>query len=358
MEPTIYYRGVTMSKRKVTTYLHFFTTRYTAEGAKDPQDAYSWYIETSDGSTMTMSDKRWLTKGEVIADAIEKLGEGFWEKKHIVISEDWLKILTYGIEFEDAEIHELEGNETTLVIEENTIAEPENYVTTTSELEVQLVQHAGDDQMICQAARVSTLGAASLETDESSGLINFLAKNRHGSPFEHGLMTFRITAPIFVWREFMRHRIGFSYNEQSGRYMEMDVNCYIPDRSRNLVQVGKAGAYTFEPGTDAQYELAIEQMALAYDQAWASYHAMLDGGIAKEVARVVLPVATYSTAYVTCNPRSLMSFLSLRTIHPDSMFPSFPQKEISEVADKMEDIFAELFPITHNAFVLGGRVSP
>lgn len=347
-----------MSKRKVTTYIHFYTTRYTPEGEKEPRDAYSWYLEKSDGSQMTMSDKRWLTKGEVIADAIEKLGEEFWEQKHIVISEDWLKILTYGVEFEDAEIHELEGNETTLVIEDNTIAEPENYVTTTSELEVQLVQHAGDDQMICQAARVSTLGAESLGTDESAGLINFLAKNRHGSPFEHGLMTFRVTAPIFVWREFMRHRIGFSYNEQSGRYMEMDVNCYIPDRSRKLVQVGKTGAYTFEPGSDDLYEFAIEQMVLAYDQCWASYHAMLDRGIAKELARVVLPVATYSTAYVTCNPRSLMSFLSLRTIDESSMFPSYPQEEIRRVADQMEEIFAEIFPTTHAAFHKNGRVSP
>ncbi|QGJ90413.1 thymidylate synthase [Gordonia phage Crocheter] len=343
-----------MSKQKVTTYLHFYTSRYTPEGGV-AQDAYSWYFEKSDGSEMSMSDKRWLTKGEVIADAIEKLGEEFWKDKHIVISEDWLKILTYGIEFEESEV---DTSETTLVIEPDSIAEPENYVTTTSELDVELVQHAGNDQMICQAARVSTLGAESLGTDESSGLINFLAKNRHGSPFEHGLMTFRVTAPIFVWREFMRHRIGFSYNEQSGRYMEMDVNCYIPDRTRNLVQVGKPGAYTFEPGSDELYEFAIEQMVLAYDQCWASYHAMLDRGIAKELARVVLPVATYSTAYVTCNPRSLMSFLSLRTIDETSMFPSYPQEEIRRVADKMEDIFASLFPTTHNAFCLGGRVAP
>src|SRR5574343_629605 len=93
----------------------------------------------------------------------------------------------------------------------------------TSYFYVALHQHMGDDQAICQAARVSTYGIDSYSTEESAGLINFLMKNRHGSPFEHGLMTFRITAPIFVWREFMRHRIGFSYNEQSGRYMELEA---------------------------------------------------------------------------------------------------------------------------------------
>lgn len=234
----------------------------------------------------------------------------------------------------------------------------DDLTSTQSDLIVDLVQNAGSDEMICQAARVSTLGAESLETEESKGLIGFLMKNRHGSPFEHGLMTFRITAPIFVWREFMRHRIGFSYNEQSGRYMELDPLAYIPPIERPMVQIGKAGAYEFVEGTADQYEIAISEMCKAYDQAWSSYHAMLDVGIAKEIARVVLPVATYSTAYVTCNPRSLMSFLSLRTKHPTAKFPSYPQWEIENVAVRMEAIFDKLYPITYTAFHENGRVSP
>ncbi|WKW86856.1 ThyX-like thymidylate synthase [Gordonia phage Conley] len=234
----------------------------------------------------------------------------------------------------------------------------DDLTSTQSDLIVDLVQNAGSDEMICQAARVSTLGAESLETEESKGLIGFLMKNRHGSPFEHGLMTFRITAPIFVWREFMRHRIGFSYNEQSGRYMELDPLAYIPPIERPMVQIGKAGAYEFVQGTADQYEIAIMEMCKSYDQAWSSYHAMLDVGIAKEIARVVLPVATYSTAYVTCNPRSLMSFLSLRTKHPSAKFPSYPQWEIENVAVRMESIFMDLYPTTYTAFQENGRVSP
>jgi flavin-dependent thymidylate synthase len=228
----------------------------------------------------------------------------------------------------------------------------------------------GGDDMICKAARVSTLGAESLETQESAGLINFLMKNRHGSPFEHGSMTFRISAPIFVWREFMRHRIGFSYNEESGRYKVLDPVFYVPARKfwnsdrnewipgRHLIQVGKPGHYEFEQGTDGQEVAVYNSLVESYSQAWRSYQHMLNMNIAKEVARMCLPVAIYSTAYVTCNPRSLMSFLSLRTKNDLSMFPSYPQWEIEEVARNMEELFADKFPITHGAFMTNGRVSP
>lgn len=223
---------------------------------------------------------------------------------------------------------------------------------------VDLVDHAGSDQLICKAARVSTLGADSINGEESRGLINFLMKNRHGSPFEHGMMMFRISAPIFVWREFMRHRIGFSYNEQSGRYMELAPKFYIPLRSRPLTQVGKPGAYEFVQGSDEQYDICTDTLVGAYELAWHNYQHQLKHGIAKEVARMCLPVAIYSTAYVTCNPRSMMSFLSLRTKHEDSMFPSYPQWEINQVANKLEELFKRMYPITWVQFHHNGRVAP
>lgn len=227
-----------------------------------------------------------------------------------------------------------------------------------SDFDVSLVQHMGDDEMICKAARVSTLGAASIESEESIGLISFLMNNRHGSPFEHASLTFRISQPIAMWREFMRHRVGVSYNEESGRYKELEPKFYIPPRYRGIVQVGKAGSYEMVDGDWAQRNNMVEDLAKSYRQAWDSYQSQLKAGIAKEVARFCLPVATYSTAYVTMNPRSLMHFLSLRTKHPDSTFPSFPQWEIDQVACMMESIFEELFPITHNAFNSAGRVCP
>lgn len=231
-------------------------------------------------------------------------------------------------------------------------------ITLLSGFDFDLIQEVGSDQIICQAARVSTKGADAFGTDESAGLMNFLMSGRHGSPFEHGLMSFRITAPIFVWREFMRHRIGFSYNEQSGRYMELLPVFYIPPTHRPLVQIGKAGAYQFVDGTDEQHETTIEELRIAYTWAWDSYRNMLNQGVAKEVARICLPVATYSSAYVTCNPRSMMSFLSLRTKEEGSKFPSYPQWEIEQVARKMEAVFKELYPLAYEAFNANGRVSP
>ncbi|MCD8561657.1 FAD-dependent thymidylate synthase, partial [Candidatus Saccharibacteria bacterium] len=93
-------------------------------------------------------------------------------------------------------------------------------------------------------------------------------------------------------------------------------------------------------------------------QAYAAYQRMLDAGVAREVARIVLPVNTYSSMYVTMNARSLMNFLSLRTKVEGSHFPSFPQREIEMCAEKMEDIWEELMPMTHAAFNASGRVSP
>ena len=228
-----------------------------------------------------------------------------------------------------------------------------------SDFDVELVEFAGSDELICKAARVSTLGADSIDSEESAGLINFLMKGRHGSPFEHAMLMFRITAPIFVWREFMRHRVGVSYNEQSGRYMELSGEFYIPDNTiRPLVQQGKPGAYTFVLGAKEQRDSAYLELTTAYGWAWHAYQNQLLNGVAKEVARMCLPVATYSTAYVTMNPRSLMHFLSLRTKHEDSAFPSYPQWEINQVADQMEAIFVDKFSTTAEAFTRNGRVCP
>lgn len=227
-----------------------------------------------------------------------------------------------------------------------------------STFDVSLVEAMGNDQLICRAARVSMLGTASSGTYETFGLINFLMKNRHGSPFEHGAFTFLISAPIFVWREFMRHRIGWSYNEQSGRYMELEGVFYSPPEDRPLIQQGKPGAYEFVTGAPQDNWATQEELQEAYRVAWHSYRTLLNRGIAKEVARMCLPVATYSSAYVTCNPRSLMSFLSLRTKHPDSKFPSFPQWEINQVANKLEEHFKKEFPLTWKAFHENGRVAP
>lgn len=227
---------------------------------------------------------------------------------------------------------------------------------------VELVKSSASDADVIWAARVSTSGETSLDEigkdpERSAGLINFLARERHGTPFEHTSMTFFVSAPIFVFREFMRHRIA-SYNEESGRYRELRPIFYIPARNRPLVQVGKPGAYTYVDGSDEQYALTVASMKSAYLAAYAEYKKMLDAGVAREVARAVLPVGLFSSMYVTMNARALMNFLSLRTSREGSHFPSYPQREIEMVAEKMEADFARLMPLTHAAFEKSGRVAP
>lgn len=231
-----------------------------------------------------------------------------------------------------------------------------------SDVTVELVKHSAADSDVVFAARVSTMGERSLadieaDASENAGLIKFLMRERHGSPFEHSVMTFYVQAPIFVWREHMRHRMT-SYNEESGRYRVLDPIFYTPGTDRNLVQVGKAGAYEFVPGTAEQYEVVQDAVRDAAITAYAQYRRMLDAGVAREVARGVLPVSTYSSAYVTMNARAMMNFLSLRRKAPESAYPSYPQREIEMVAEKYEQAWSALMPITHAAFVAGGRVAP
>lgn len=232
-----------------------------------------------------------------------------------------------------------------------------------SDMTVELVKHTATDTDVLWAARVSTAGEQSLEELDkdparSKGLINYLMRDRHGSPFEHNSMTFFISAPLFVFREFHRHRVGWSYNEESGRYRQLEPVFYIPDAARKLVQQGRPGKYEFVEGTPEQLELVGRSMADSYRRSYEAYQEMLAAGVAREVARATLPVGLYSSMYATCNARSLMHFLGLRTKHEQAKVPSFPQREIEMVAELMEEQWTKLMPLTHEAFNTNGRVAP
>ncbi|WP_326652994.1 MULTISPECIES: FAD-dependent thymidylate synthase [unclassified Streptomyces] len=232
-----------------------------------------------------------------------------------------------------------------------------------SDVTVELVKHTAGDSDVLWAARVSTAGEQSLEElqkdpERSKGLINYLMRDRHGSPFEHNSMTFFISAPIFVFREFMRHRVGWSYNEESGRYRELQPVFYVPGADRKLVQEGRPGKYVFVEGTADQQKIVTESMEDSYRRSYETYQEMLAAGVAREVARAVLPVGLFSSMYATCNARSLMHFLGLRTQHELATVPSFPQREIEMVGEKMEAHWAKLMPLTYAAFNANGRIAP
>jgi len=252
--------------------------------------------------------------------------------------------------------------EVSLAVRPDPAGVEETGVTFRSDVSVELVRSAARDADVVFAARVSTQGEQTLEhlddaAERSRGLINYLMRDRHGSPFEHNSMTFYVQAPIFVFREFMRHRIA-SYNEESGRYRELRPVFYVPGRERRLVQVGKPGAYDFVEGTPEQLALVERETKAQCAAAYAAYQRMLAADVAREVARIVLPLTIYSSMYVTMNARSLMNFLSLRTKRPHATNPSFPQREIEMCAEQMEQFWSELMPLTHAAFEANGRVAP
>ena len=205
------------------------------------------------------------------------------------------------------------------------------------------------DLAVVNGARVSFNQESQELTERDEGLIRFLIRERHGSPFEHGYFRFLVKAPLFVVREHHRHRAGHSYNEWSGRYSKMEPEFYVPDFVRT--QVGKPGAYTFEPVDDETREATRREIEENARRAFQAYERMLERGVAKEVARAVLPLSTYTKYYWSCNPRSLMHFCGLRN-HESAQY------EIRQYAAAAETFLAELMPLTHAAFVANGRVAP
>jgi thymidylate synthase (FAD) len=205
------------------------------------------------------------------------------------------------------------------------------------------------DLAVVNGARVSFNSESDEMTERDEGLIRFLMRERHGSPFEHGYFRFLVKAPIFVVREHHRHRSGHSYNEWSGRYSKLEAEFYVPQFVRR--QVGKPGSYTFEPVDDATREATRREIEAAAEQAFQTYERLLEQGIAKEVARTVLPLATYTKYYWSCNPRSLMHFCGLRN-HESAQY------EIRQYAAAAEDFLAQLMPVTHAAFLANERVAP
>lgn len=282
----------------------------------------------------------------------------------------------------------------------------------TSDVTVRNIQCMGGDHMVVAAARVSTSGEDAAQfipgafqnaadwqrekwnrqraertpslppnptslmvVEENRGLIRYLMRQRHGTPFEHSAMTFFVHAPICVWREWHRHRIGFSYNEESGRYKKLDPVFYVPPRDRPMIKVedwkpGRPKFLTLDDAyavdrellnnwtPDAFYAIIIQDMKDGYVEEYERYERQLSRNLDPGLARDNLPVGIYSSCWVTCNPRSLMAFLSLRTHEPEAKHPSYPLYEIEVAARAAEQALREGWPETHRAFCDFGRVAP
>jgi thymidylate synthase (FAD) len=207
-----------------------------------------------------------------------------------------------------------------------------------------------DDLSVVNAARVSFARHKEAMDATDEGLIRFLMRERHGTPFEHNSFRFHIRCPIFVAREWFRHRIG-SFNEFSMRYAKATDDFYVPAPEDVRTQVGKPGAYTFETVEPELAESTRETFEAVYRTAYAAYEELVEAGVAREVARCVLPVGAYTEFFWTVNARALMNFVSLRAAET-------AQREIRRYAEAVESFLAERMPVTYEAFVANDRTAP
>ena len=194
---------------------------------------------------------------------------------------------------------------------------------------VTLLDSSANDLDVVNAARVSFRTEHEEMQSGDDKLIGYLMKNRHGSPFEHTYFKFRVRLPIFVAREWIRHRIGNSFNEVSGRYTEIDMGYYVPDRKHIRKRVGKPGSYQYEVMNDPAI---VELIEAELHQSFKTYNVLLESGVAPELARIVLPVSAYTEWIWSVNARSLMAFLSLRA-------ERHAQQEIQDYAYAVEEFF-------------------
>lgn len=208
---------------------------------------------------------------------------------------------------------------------------------------VELIKTNASDEDVAYAAWVSNYGdPRGKDTSRIKGLINFLYREQHTSPFEHGSFTFLNDTSIGVSREYMRHRT-WSYNETSTRYKVMEPRFYIPPTDRPLVQTGKVGAYVHVAGTQEQYAKMYVAQHAAFSHAWTAYQEQLDAGIAREVARNVLPLALMTQFYATANPLNVLKFFILRS-------EENALHEIRVVSKMQEEMFKTAMPLTYGAF--------
>jgi thymidylate synthase (FAD) len=206
------------------------------------------------------------------------------------------------------------------------------------------------DLSVVNAARVSFARRKEEMDEGDAGLIRFLMRERHGTPFEHNAFRFHVRAPIFVAREWFRHRIG-SFNEFSMRYAKATEDFYLPAEEDVRTQVGKPGAYSFEPVSADVAETTRDELQAVYEAAYAAYERLVELGVARELARSLIPVGAYTEFYWTVNARALMNFVSLRAAET-------AQREIRRYADACECFLAEKMPVTYAAFVAADRTAP
>ena len=268
-------------------------------------------------------------------------------------------------------------------------------ITLRSDMLVEVLDVMGDDWTILQDARESLRSARktgsdpnrdqgleteatndrprSQLTDRDRRLLRDFFRLGHASTLRGCILKVRLEVPIFIQREIRTHWVGMKqhwveaeesdwlgFNDQSGRYRTYRPIFWVPKPSRPFQE---ADGFTpmqpafIHPGPDA-YEHLIQQMIHSYHVAWTAYQRLLASGVAREVARSLMPEGTYVSGRITANLNAWFGFIAVRTKHPASIRPSFPQREIEDVASQIEAAIERYWPEAYQAWLEGGRCRP
>lgn len=204
---------------------------------------------------------------------------------------------------------------------------------------VKLVDHMGSDLSVVNSARVSFGKKKEQFDNRDAKLVKYLWEHKHTSPFRHASVQFHIKAPIFVLRQWMKHQVGCSWNEISGRYVQFEYEFYEPEIFRQQSKNNKQGSFgQIEKQEEAK---SIYKTAMLYSI--RDYNRLLEMGVCKEQARMVLPTALYSECYWTCSLQAVMHFIQLRD-------EEHAQWEIQEYARGVKELIRPLFPHTLELF--------
>ena len=213
---------------------------------------------------------------------------------------------------------------------------------------VRLIDHMGSDLSVVNAARVSFGKTKETFEDADAKLVDYLAAHEHTSPFRHTALTLHVKAPIFVFRQWMKHRIASEFNEISGRYVEFpEDEFFVPEAFRRQAKVNKQGS---EGAIDeANRERAMATYLASCRGAVAHYKELLSLGVCREQARCVLPLGLYSEVYWTVSLQAVAHFIRLRS-------DGHAQWEIQQYAAAVRSVVEPLYPVGLKALLAtGGR---
>lgn len=208
-------------------------------------------------------------------------------------------------------------------------------------IKAEYIDHMGDDLRVVNAARVS-FGKEKTELEKSDEkLLNYLAKHAHYTPFEHCTLTLRISCPLYIRSQIMRHRT-FSYNEISRRYTDKDIQFYIPEKFRKQHDSSKqcSDGYLDNKGNTHAHVCMQDIIGKAIK----TYNAMIKHGCARELARGILPQCMMTEFYMTGNLRNWIGFLKLR-------LDKTAQDEVILIAEQVRKVIEEKFPKSGKALI-------